>query len=185
MKTKFLKTILAEENRQKLIIGVLSTLLLVCICITIWVVFFRSEDKVVLTPDYAPPGEDANSQKIPGDSEGKLDVTQGGGGIGIQYAQQVEIDLSDKTAYIQYANPSRSTQNVMLQIVIKGKIVAQSGIVKPGYQIDRVALLDGMEDILLEGVYTDAVFKFLSYDPVTAEKAMVDSEGKITVNVMK
>lgn len=166
-------------------IGVLSVLLLVCICVTIWAVFFRSEGGIVLTPDYAPPGEDENSQKIPGQGEGKLDVTQGGGGIGIQYSQQVRIDLSDKMVYLQYANPGRSTQNVMLQIIIKGKIVAQSGIVKPGYQIGKVSLLEGMENILKEGVYVDAVFKFLSYDPITAEKAMVDTEGKIAVTVQK
>ena len=185
MKTNFLKIILAKENRQKLIIGILCALLTLCICVTVWALFFRSDSDVILTPDYAPPGEDENAQKIPGQGEGKLDVTQGGGGIGIQYSQQVKIDLSEKTAYLQYANPSRSTQNVMLQIIIKGKIVAQSGVIKPGYQIAKVSLLDGMEDILQEGVYVDAVFKFLSYDPITAEKAMVDSEGQITVTVLK
>lgn len=174
-----------KENRQTLLIVILCLLVVVCMGVTIWAVFFRSDHGVELTPDYAPPGEDENSQKIPGDSEEKLDVTQGGGAIGIQYSQQVKIDLSEKMAYIHYANPSRSTQNVLLQIVIKGTIVAQSGVVKPGYQIAKVKLLDEAEKLLQQGTYVDAVFKFLSYDPVTAEKAMVDTEGKITVTVKK
>ena len=37
--------------------------------------------------------------------------------------------------------------------------------------------------MLKEGVYTDAVFRILSYDPDTGEKAMVDTLAEITVTV--
>ena len=60
--------------------------------------------------------------------------------------------------------------------------MVQSGTIRPGNQVSELELLDGAAKKLQEGVY-DAVFRILSYDPVTGEKAMVDTLAEITVTV--
>ena len=57
-----------------------------------------------------------------------------------------------------------------------------TGTIRPGNQVSELELLDGAAKKLQEGVY-DAVFRILSYDPVTGEKAMVDTLAEITVTV--
>ena len=53
---------------------------------------------------------------------------------------------------------------------------------RPGNQVSELELLDGAAKKLQEGVY-DAVFRILSYDPVTGEHAMVDTLAELTVTV--
>ena len=92
------------------------------------------------------------------------------------------IDLSEKKAALQFANPSKSTQDMVLQIVIQDVIIAQSGRLEPGYRLKELSLWDGAEKMLAEGGY-DGKFVILSYDPVSGEKAMVNTEAAITVTV--
>ena len=185
MRIKIKKITKLPINGKTKWIVILSCMLVLCLGVTIGTLWARRSQDPILSPDYAPPGVDENSEKIPGDKGDKLDTEIGGGAVGVQYSEQVTIDLSENMAYLQYANPGKSTQNILIQIVIKGKIVAQSGVIEPGYRLSKLKLLSGANEILQEGVYVDAVFKFLCYDPVTAEKAMVDTEGNITVTVQK
>ena len=167
---------------NKWLIILLCVGIVVCLAVTIWALFFRKTD-VVLTPDYAPLETEANAEPIPDDNGEKLDAPEGGGSISIHYVDQVTIDLSDKKATLEYANPGRSTQDIVLQIVIQGEIVAQSGTINPGKQVKQLELLPDAEKMLQPGTYTDSMFKILSYDPETGEKAMVDTEAVITVTV--
>lgn len=169
---------------MRLLIVLLSVGIVVCLAVTIWAVFFREPEKVI-TPDYAPGKLDPNAESITGDDTGKLETPAGGGSISLQYVDKVTIDLSDRKAYMSYANPSKSTQNIVLQIVIKDQVLVQSERIEPGYQVKELPLLPGAEKLLAEGVYTDAVFKILSYNPETGEKAMIDTQAKITVTVQK
>ena len=161
----------------------LCLILILCIVVTVWAVWFRGADHRVLNPDYAPPDEDENATVIPGDSNEKFETEVGGGAIRIWYSEDVRIDISEKTVALFYANPGKSTQNVVLQLVVQDELVAQSGHIKPGYQLTELQLLDGAEKMLREGIYVDAVLRVLCYDPITAEKAMVNTDAKITVTV--
>ena len=171
-----------KDKKRKWLIIILLLALIVCIGVTIWALFFR-EPAVVLTPDYAPQETEENAKAIPDDDGTKLEAAEGGGAISIEYTSSVTIDLSDKKAILQYANPGKSTQDVVVQIVIQDEIIVQSGTIKPGNQVKELALIDGAEKKLQEGVYTNAKLVILSYDPVTGEKAMVNTEGAITVTV--
>ncbi len=172
-----------ESSQKKWILLVLLLLLItfVAIGVTVWAVWFR-KPTVILTPDYAPPETDKNAEPIPDDDDTKLDAPAGGGAISLQYTNSVLIDLSDNKAVLYYANPGKSTQDIVLQIVIRDVILAQSGKIVPGNRISSLELLDGAAAKLSEGVY-NGKFVFLSYDPQTGEKAMVNTEAVITVTV--
>ena len=168
-----------QEKQRRLIIIALIIGMAVCMGVTIWALFFRNTQEQVLIPDYAPQAEPLS------DNGEKLDVPSGGGGISLEYDSSVNISLADKTAYLNYTHPDRSTQDIVLCIEINGEIVAQSGTIEPGNRLKKLALLDGAEKKLSEGTYTDADFRVLSYDPESGEKAMVDTVAKITVTVEK
>lgn len=169
-------------KKVKLIIAVLIVAILICIGIIIWALFFNGKNVPPIIPDYAPEETEKNAEPIPGDNETKINAPQGGGAIGIEYVSEVIIDLSDNMVYLQYANPGKSTQNTVLRVEIKGEAVAQSGLITPGNQLKKLPLADGMAQKLQPGGY-NAQFRILSYNPVTGEKAMIDTVAEISVTV--
>lgn len=170
-----------QGKKNNWLIPVLMTGIVICIGVTVWALFFRQSGEA-LVPDYAPQETEQNARPIEGDDGAKLDAPEGGGAISLEYDSQVTVDLSDGKAYLSYANPGRSTQDIVLRIEIQDTAVIQSGTIRPGNQVSELEVLDGAADKLREGVY-DAVFRILSYDPVTGEKAMVDTLAEITVMV--
>lgn len=173
-----------KAKKQRIIIAALILGMIFCIGITIWAVFFRKSETKPLVPDYAPQQTEQNAEPLE-DNSRSLDVPEGGGGISLEYESAVNIKLSDKTAYFSYKHPNSSTQDIVLCIEVNGEIIARSGTIKPGNQLKTLPLLEGEEDKLSEGTYTDANFRVLSYDPQSGEKAMVDTVAKITVTVEK
>ena len=170
-----------KEIKKNWLIPVLMAGIVICIGVTIWALFFRQSGEA-LVPDYAPQETEQNARPIEGDDGAKLDAPEGGCAISLEYDSHVTVDLSDGKAYLSYANPGKSTQDIVLRIEIQDTAVIQSGTIRPGNQVSELELLDGAADKLREGVY-DAVFRILSYDPVTGEKAMVDTLAEITVTV--
>jgi len=174
-----------KDNEKKLLLLLLLLLLLITIAavgITIWAVWFR-KPSIVLTPDYAPLETDKNVAQIPGDdTSDKMEAPEGGGAISVHYSKEVTIDLSDKKASLLYANPGKSTQDVVLQIVIQDNIIAQSGRIPPGSQLRTLDLLNGAAAKLAPGAY-NGKFVLLCYNTETGEKAMVNTEARITITV--
>lgn len=175
----------AEEKKKGkkkwlLLLLLLLLLLSILIGICVYLVFFR----VQLTPDYAPQLEDVNAEVIEGDNESKLDKPEGGGAVGLTYMPEVTIDLSDETATFMFQNPNRSNSDIVLQIVIQDEILGQSGKLVPGKQLTSMELLDGAANKLSVGGY-DGKFIILFYDPESAERSVLKSEGAITVNVVE
>ena len=173
-----------KGKKYNLIIILLSIGLVCCIFISVWALFFR-EPSVVLTPDYAPQESESNAEPIPDDSSAKTEVEEGGGAISVEYTDAVTVFLDEGKADLEYANPGRSTHDIILQVVIKNEVIIQSGVISPGNRVRELPLLDGAAGMLSEGVYSDCVFRILSYDPETGEKSMVDTEAKITVTVTR
>ena len=171
-----------KEKKHRVLIILLFIGIAVCIIVTVWALLFRTADGKPLIPDYAPAQTEPNAEPVSGD-ESKLDVPQGGGGISIEYANTVTVSLSENKAHFQYTHPAKSTQNIVLCIMVKDTMIARSGLVLPGNQLKELTLLDGAAKRLSEGTYTDAQFKILSYDPESGEKAMVDTVAEITLTV--
>lgn len=170
-----------KKDRSKLLILILLVITAAAICVTIWALFFREPD-VVLAPDYAPREEEQRAETIPNDSGEKMENPEGGGSVSLTYSREVTIDLSEKTASLLFANPGKSNQDMVLQIVIQNTVIVQSGTLKPGNQIMVLDLLEGAEKKLSAGTY-EGNFNVLYYDPESGEKAIVNTEIPITVAV--
>lgn len=152
--------------------------------VTVWVLFFRTEAPSVIAPDYAPQEIEENAEPIEGDSTEKLDAPEGGGAVALMYQDNVTIDLSEGTVSLMYGNPGESTQNLLLQIVIKDQLIAQSGRLEPGHQITKLNLADGAAQILEPGGY-DGKFALSFYDPESEEKSAFSTDIPISITVVE
>lgn len=174
-----------KKDKKKLLLILLLLLLLLitvsAVGVTVWALFYRTPD-VVLTPDYAPQQTEENAESIPGDSGDKLEQPEGGGAVSMTYSNQVVIDLSDEAASLLFANPGKSNQDMVVQIVIQDVIIVQSGRLTPGNQVTKLTLLDGMSSKLAPGGY-EGKFVVLYYDQTTGEKAVVNTEIPINITV--
>ncbi len=169
-----------RDNKKKILIIILIILLLVTIGITVWAIWFR-DTTPVLAPDYAPQETEENAEPIDGDTSGdKLQQQQGGGAVSLTYSKDITIDFSEKQAKIMFANPKKSNQDIIIQIVIQDTVVAQSGLLKPGYQITTLDLFDKVK--LSNGKY-DGKFVVLYYQQDTGEKAMLNTEIPLKITV--
>lgn len=171
----------SKKSRQNLFILTLLLITIAAVCITVWALFFR-DTETVLAPDYAPQEEEPNAEAIPDDTYEKLDNPEGGSSVSLTYSRDVSISLSEETASLLFANPGKSNQVMVLQIVVQDEVIVQSGTLKPGNQVKTLDLLDGMSEKLSVGTY-EGKFVVLYYDPQTGEKSIVNTEIPITITV--
>ncbi len=169
-----------DKIRNRLIL-LLLLITLAAVGVTIWALFFRAPAQV-LSPDYAPQQEEQHAETIPDDTGEKLESPQGGGSVSLTYSREVSIDLSDKQAALLFANPGKSNQDMVLQLVIQDTLIVQSGTLKPGNQITTLDLISGVEKQLTPGTY-EGQFQVSYYNPDSGEKAIVNTQIPVTVTV--
>lgn len=172
-----------KENKKKYLLILLLLITLLAVGLSVWAIWFR-DSAPVLAPDYAPQQTEENAEPIGDDDDEKLSQPEGGGAVGLTYAKEVSISLTDKSATLLFANPSKSNQDMVLQLVIDDVVVLQSGRLEPGNKVSTLNLLDGAEKRLTAGGY-DGKFVVLYYDRTSREKAMLNTEIPITVTVNK
>lgn len=171
-----------KSNRYIFAIIVLSAVLVISVFITIWALFLR-DTKPALAPDYAPQQSETYAEKIENedkDDNEKLPQQQGGGAVSLTYSKEVEISLSENKAKLMFANPSKSNQNMLLQIVIQDEVILQSGLISPGYQVKSLELFDSVK--LSEGNY-EGKFVIYYYQKDIGEKAMLNTEIPLQISV--
>ena len=172
-----------QEKKKNKIIILLIVGMVICLSVTTWALFFRKpETKVVLTPDYAPMETEANQIPIEGDDNEKLAAEDGGGAVRLTYSTTVTIDLSEKKVNLMFANPGKSTQDMILQLVVQDNVLAQSGRLTPGNQIAELDLTDIAVQKLTAGSY-DGKFVVLFYNPDNDERAIINTEIPVTITV--
>lgn len=169
------------ENKRKWLIPLLCVLLILCIGITIWAVFFRDNSDPI-TPDYPPQGTEQGQKPIEGDNGTQAESPEGGGSIDITYNVSATVSLSKGTVELLYANPGASNQNVAILIMVGDTVVAKSDLITPGHGVDSLPLEEAAKKKLQVGGY-DAELVIRAYDPETGEKAMVDTKGEMTLTV--
>ncbi len=169
-----------SDRKSRWIILLLLLLLLIAIGVTLWALFFREE--TTLTPDYAPRREDKYAPSLDDQGDEKLEQVQGGGAVSLTYSTKVTVTLDDGMASVYFANPSKSNQDMVLQLVVQDVILAQSGRLSPGKQLDTLELLEGAASRLQPGGY-NGQFVVLFYQPDTGEKTIVNTEIPVDVTV--
>lgn len=176
-----------QKDGKKVLIILLLIITIIAVGVTIWALFFR-DTTPDLTPDYAPVEEDENAKDIEGEEDKeKMKADEGGGAVSMSYQKSVTISLSEQKASLFFQNPSKSVNDIVLQLIIVSSddtetVIAQSGTIHPGKQIENLDLLEDVAT-LSEGTY-NGKFNILYYDPDSREKAIVNGniEGiEITV----
>ncbi|MDO4340617.1 MAG: hypothetical protein Q4C91_21465 [Eubacteriales bacterium] len=166
-----------KKDRKKILVILLLLITAIAVGVTVWALFFR-DTTPVLAPDYAPVEEEENAEDIENEEDTeKMEADEGGGAVSMSYQKNVTISLANQTAALMFQNPSKSVNDMVLQLIIVSAdgtetVIAQSGTIHPGKQVDELALLDGAAQ-LSEGTY-NGKFNILYYDPDTGEKAIVN-----------
>lgn len=177
---------LAQEEKKgkssRWLIALLLLLLLIAIGVTLWALFFRNSK--TLTPDYAPRKEDKHAQVLDEPKEDKLEQSEGGGAVSLTYTTYVTIDLSEQQATLYFANPGKSNQDIVLQLVVQDVILAQSGKLSPGKVLERLDLLDDASVRLQPGGYNGKLVA-LFYQPDTHEKTILNTEIPVEITVVE
>ena len=167
-------------DNGRLLVVILLFMIVAVFCITVWAIFFRTP--YTLAPDFVPKEAEQYAETIPGDTGTPTKSEEGGGSVTLAYSNEVTIDLSEETAELYFANPGKSNQNVVVQIVIQDQVIVQSGMILPGRQVRALDLLDGAASMLTPGGY-DGNFSILYYHPESGEKAIVNTEIPIRIEV--
>lgn len=173
-----------EKEKNKKLWRLILLLLLVTSIATataIWAWFFRGPD-AVLAPDYAPTETESYAEAIPNDADEKNEAEQGGGSVSLTYSNEVIIDLSDQTATLLFANPGRSSHDMLIQIVVQDQVLVQSGLLKAGNQVKNLAVSPETAGRLKTGGY-DGLFMIYYYDQSSGERAVVNTEIPIHITV--
>ena len=176
-----------EEKAQKkkrlyLAALILLLLLLISSCsITIWSVFFR-DTTPVLAPDYAPEEIEPEAEKTDDDTSNKLEASEGGGAVSVQYTKECTFDISDKRFDLYFKNPGESDHDMILQVMVQDTVIAQSGRLPAGYELKHLQSFGGAS--LSPGGYNGR-FVVLFYNQESGEKAVVKSEIPLTIKVVE
>ncbi len=173
-----------KSKKRRILLLLLLLLLLFLFSVTVFAMFFEKSGKSSskLTPDKAPKTSEISAEPIGDDNSSKLSAPNGGGAVSLTYSKAVRIDLSDKKVALLFANPSKSTHDVVLQLVIKDTVVMKSGTLSPGNKVTKLDLLKGTENLLQAGEY-ESKFVVSYFDRQSGEAAKVNTEIPVTVTV--
>lgn len=172
-----------KEQRTRIIVYFLLLVTMVSAATAIWALFFRSEESpdTPLIPDYAPEIED-RAEVFSTDNSKKGQAPAKGSSVALAYSDQVTIDLGEKTASLFFANPKKSNQDMVLQIVVQDTVIAQTGLLTAGSQITNIDLADETLEKLALGKY-EGLFVLFYYSQETGEKSVVSTEIPIVISV--
>ena len=121
------------RSRKNTIIILLA---LIVIALSITILMLLSKDKnEVIEPDYEELEIEENAEIIANDSTTKTESEKGSGSVILNYSNKVDISLNESNAQLMFANPNKSTHDIVVQIFIKDILIAQSGLLKRGNQI--------------------------------------------------
>lgn len=175
-----------------MIILISVTAVVIVASIVVGVVLIVNNNKeepptTVLVPDFAPEDKEPNAEKVPetgGETE-KGEKPEGGNSAQLFWKDEAVVDLSDNTITFSYTNTAASHVASLLKIYAQDQLIAESGVIDPGYKLSTLTLLPGAKDKLAAGAGYNGVIRCYFYDEETGVKQFVDSEIKISITVQE
>ena len=172
-----------DKKRKILTIALFALLALLIVGIIIICLLLNiddSDDSNKIVPDYPPQATDPNQSPMENDPGGVLETSEGGAGVNLTYTAIATVHLSKGTVELYYANPSKSTQDMVVTLVLdneNNEVVCRSQRITPGNQVKELPLDESIKDLLEVGAGYNAKYVVGCYDPETNEKAIVELEG--------
>lgn len=181
-----------NKNRKILTIALFALLALLIVGIIIICVVLNvdkeEQDNNKILPDYPPQETDPNQSPMENDPGGVLETSEGGAGVNLTYTATATVDLSDGIVKLYYANPSRSTQDMVVTLVLENEnnlVICRSQKITPGNQLKQLPLNEAAKEFLSVGGY-NAKYVVGCYNPDSGEKAIVELEGSgVVVTVVE
>ena len=167
-----------NEKKSRRLILLLLLIAILAVIIAVWALFFNNKTEII-APDKIPSA-DNNIEKIPGDADIKNESPADGGAVTLTFSKDVTIENGKAELY--FANPGKSTHDIVLQIIIRDNVIAQSGAIAPGNQIKSLDLAEKADEILTKGEY-DGRFMVYYYDKQNGEKAVLNTEIPVNISV--
>ena len=167
------------DRRSKTYLILATVVALLAICVAVWALFFRAPETPT-DPEISPVADEHLTPTDDGDDE-KMPQAEGGGAVNITYSNEVTISLADATAAVQITNPTRSSQSMLIQLMIQDVKIGQSGTIPPGNQL-AVIPLD--ENITLEPGTYEGMFHLFFFDVETNEQANLNTNIPVKITVM-
>lgn len=167
-----------NKRKKRVLILLMLLLLLVSIGVPMWYFWYYKPCCCCCNhTDF-----DKYSHQIKEDNEPKMQQPKGGGAVNLRYSNKVEINLSQKKAYLYFGNPSKSNQDVVLELYIGETLIAGSGRIAPGYEVAQMDIpsISGLSEKIYDGV-----FKLGFYNPGEDEKAKVNTNIPVTITCKK
>lgn len=168
-----------KKLKTKWLILSLAIITLIAVGVTVWALFFR-QPATTTGSDYAPKQIEQNADKVEDEDNSKLETPAGGGAVSLTYSKEVALSLDKKEAVIMFQNPSKSNQDMVIELQIDGKTITKSGRLPAGYKLQKLSNVD--TDKLSAGNY-DGKFVMSYYNTKTGEKAVVNTEIPVTITV--
>jgi hypothetical protein len=108
----------------------------------------------------------------------------GSGTVSMSFTKYVTVDISEKKAYLSFANPSESTQDMQVQLVLDEKVLAQNDKLTPGSKISQMTLIEGVEKDLEAGRYEGKLaISFLNRD--SGKRSVLNATIEVTIRVQE
>ena len=185
-------TVMDDKKKKILIISLSALLLVLIIGIIVCVVMLNNNKPTVdesdkLVPDYPPQETEPNQAPMEGDPGGTIETEAGGAGVNLTYTATATVDLSEGTVKLYYANPSKSTQDMVVSLVLENEntVICRSQTITAGNQVSELPLEASAKEMLEVGGY-NARYVVGCYDPNTNEKAIVELVGSgVVVTVVE
>lgn len=169
------------EKNSKLLTVILAVIAILAVCVAVWALSFRTPTPT-LPPDNDPSTEEHAVPMDDDDGGEKLPQPTGGGAVNITYSNEVTISLAEDSASLLFANPSRSNQSMVLDLIVQDTTILRSGALSPGNQLKTLPLLDTAK--LSPGRY-NGKFQVRFYDPDTKEQALLNTEIPVSITVVQ
>jgi hypothetical protein len=153
-----------------ILLGVLLGAAVLALGAVVGIMLFGDEEPPPMTPDESYEQLDPGIEPFPeqpNQSEQQLPV--GNRVASFVCEEQIRVDLAGEVVELMFANPSRSEQNVVIELWVRDVTVARSGRIEPGYRITSLPLL--ADHRLVQGIYA-AQIKIYLYDPTGGEQTM-------------
>lgn len=138
----------------------------------------------VLLPDYSVAVDEPNAY-VSQDSQ--MNSSQSGNTVTLVYADKVTYSSNENRVSLHYSNPSDSTAAAILQIIVYDAdgaecLLAQSGVLRPGYSVDALAGALDENSVLDSGSYS-GVMRVLFYNTHAGSEPTVSTDISVTITV--
>lgn len=173
------------KDNDKLVLKLIFILLIIVAIVGVssFNSVFKKTSYLTEVPDIIPELHPyATNISMQNDDNSEMEIPNQGGGAVVICSSSATVHQSNKIVDFYYKNTSRSKSTVVLQLLINGQVIAQSGAIPPGYQ---TLVIDLNPDIDLEEGNQNGVLIISFYNIDTRKKESVNSKINIPFRILE